>query len=66
MIVATRPLLLSVLKERLENMDLAEEDWQSFLALTTNLISTGINSAVKTLQILTDNDSILGQSPIPR
>ncbi|KAB2574693.1 hypothetical protein DBV05_g6609 [Lasiodiplodia theobromae] len=58
-IVATRPLLLSVLKERLENMDLAEEDWQSFLALTTNLISTGINSAVKTLQILSDNDSIL-------
>lgn len=66
MIVATRPLLLSVLKERLENMDLAEEDWQSFLALTTSLISTGINSAAKTLQILSDNDSILGQSPTPR
>ncbi|OGM47217.1 Zn(II)2Cys6 transcription factor [Aspergillus bombycis] len=58
-IVATRPLLLSVLKERLDKLDHGEEDWQSFLAPTKSLISTGIKSAAKTLQILTDEDSLL-------
>ncbi|OBT81970.1 hypothetical protein VE02_09318 [Pseudogymnoascus sp. 03VT05] len=58
-IVATRPLLLSVLKERLEKLDQGEEDWQSFLALTKPLISTGIKSAVKTLQILHEEDGLL-------
>ncbi|KAF7621143.1 hypothetical protein AFLA_011453 [Aspergillus flavus NRRL3357] len=58
-IVATRPLLLSVLKERLDKLDQGEEDWQNFLAPTKTLISTGIKSAAKTLQILTDEDSLL-------
>ena len=63
-IVATRPLLLSILKERLEKLDHGEEDWQSFLAPTKALINTGIKSAVKTLQILSDEDSLLGASII--
>ncbi|BCR89890.1 Zn(II)2Cys6 transcription factor [Aspergillus chevalieri] len=58
-IVATRPLLLSILKERLEKLDHGEEDWQSFLAPTKALINTGIKSAAKTLQILSDEDSLL-------
>ncbi|KAE8355439.1 Zn(II)2Cys6 transcription factor [Aspergillus coremiiformis] len=58
-IVATRPLILSVLKERLDKLGHGEEDWQNFLAPTKNLISTGIKSAAKTLQILTDEDSLL-------
>lgn len=64
MIVATRPLLLSALMERLKNLDHEREDWQEFLALTKTLISTGIKSAVKTLQILSNNDNLLGQSSI--
>lgn len=60
MIIATRPLLLSVLKERLEKLGRAEEDWQKFLALPKSLISIGIKSAVKTLQILSDENSLLG------
>ncbi|KAL2860916.1 uncharacterized protein BJX67DRAFT_386196 [Aspergillus lucknowensis] len=59
-IVATRPLLLSVLKERLERLGHGEEDWQSIVAPTNALISAGIKSAAKTLQILTDEDSLLG------
>ncbi|KAL1634393.1 hypothetical protein SLS56_002403 [Neofusicoccum ribis] len=58
-IVATRPLLLSVLKERLERLGREKEGWQSILAHTTSLISTGIKSAAKTLQILSDEDIIL-------
>lgn len=59
-IVATRPLLLSVLKERLEKLNSgAAEDWQSCLAPIKSLISTGIKSAAKTLQILSDEDSLL-------
>lgn len=65
MIVATRPLLLSVLKERLEKLCQGEEDWRSFLALTKPLISTGIKSAVKTLQVLASEDSPLGKSLAP-
>lgn len=61
-IVATRPLLLSVLKERLEKLGQEEEEYEyeHFLALTTTVISTGIKSAVKTLQILAHEDSLLG------
>ncbi|KAL4907807.1 hypothetical protein BDW74DRAFT_189219 [Aspergillus multicolor] len=58
-IVATRPLLLSVLKERLQKLDHGAEDWQSIVAPTNVLISAGIKSAAKTLQILTDEDSLL-------
>jgi hypothetical protein len=60
-VVATRPLLLSILKERLERLGQREDDWQSFLAPTKVLISTGIKSALKTLQILTDENSLLGK-----
>lgn len=58
---ATRPLLLSVLKERLDKLDYGECDWKSFLAPIKSLIGTGIKSAVKTLQILSDQDSFLGK-----
>ncbi|KAJ5355331.1 uncharacterized protein N7496_012543 [Penicillium cataractarum] len=58
-LVATRPLLLSVLKERLDRLGGREDDWQSFLAPTKALISTGIKSALKTLQILADENSQL-------
>ncbi|KAE8316587.1 fungal-specific transcription factor domain-containing protein [Aspergillus transmontanensis] len=58
-IIATRPLLLSVLKERLEKLGRAEEDWQKFLALPKSLISIGIKSAEKTLQILSDENGHL-------
>ncbi|RDW93691.1 Zn(II)2Cys6 transcription factor [Aspergillus mulundensis] len=58
-IVATRPLLLSVLKERLEKLGRAEENWQKFLALPKSLIATGIKSAEKTLQILGDENGLL-------
>ncbi|KAL4996464.1 hypothetical protein BDV10DRAFT_202384 [Aspergillus recurvatus] len=58
-IVATRPLLLSVLKERLQKLNHGAEDWQSIVAPTNALISAGIKSAAKTLQILADEDSLL-------
>lgn len=61
MVVATRPLLLSVLKERLERLGQREDNWESFLAPTKALISTGIKSAIKSLQILTDENSLLGK-----
>lgn len=56
---------MSVLKERLERLgDIGhrEDDWRSFLAPTKALISTGIKSAIQTLQILTDEDSLLGKN----
>jgi proline utilization trans-activator len=62
--VATRPLLLSILKERLERLGQPEDDWQSFLAPTKALISTGIKSATKTLHILTDENSLLGKTVV--
>ncbi|RSL74474.1 hypothetical protein CEP52_004905 [Fusarium oligoseptatum] len=59
-IVATRPLLLSVLKERLDMLGHpGDENWESFLSQTAAVISTGIKSAVKTLQILTTEYSLL-------
>ncbi|KAM0327639.1 hypothetical protein ACHAQA_005932 [Verticillium albo-atrum] len=57
--VATRPLLLFVLQERLNNSGRVDKNWEPFLSTTTSLISTGIKSAVKTLQILTDEDYVL-------
>ncbi|GAP93113.1 putative Zn 2Cys6 transcription factor [Rosellinia necatrix] len=58
-LLATRPLLLSILQERLDRLGRVEEDWQSFLSSTTALISAGIKSAVKILQILSFEDSLL-------
>ncbi|RJE19496.1 hypothetical protein PHISCL_08158 [Aspergillus sclerotialis] len=58
-IVATRPLLLSVLKERLDKLGRADEDWQKFLALPKSLISTGIKSAEKTIQIIGNENGLL-------
>lgn len=62
-IVATRPLLLSVLMELLD-LDSERTTWQGLLAHTKPLVATGIKSAVKTLQILSGEDSILGTSPL--
>ncbi|KAF5856487.1 hypothetical protein ETB97_007289 [Aspergillus alliaceus] len=58
-IVATRPVLLSALMERLENLAHKREYWRAFLALTKTLISSGIKSAVKSLQILSNDDNLL-------
>ncbi|KAK2936810.1 hypothetical protein FoTM2_000025 [Fusarium oxysporum f. sp. vasinfectum] len=59
-IVATRPLLLSVLKERLDILGQpGNENSEAFLGQTAAVISTGIKSAVKTLQILTSEYSLL-------
>ncbi|PTB36728.1 hypothetical protein M441DRAFT_149933 [Trichoderma asperellum CBS 433.97] len=59
-IVATRPLLFSILKERLDMLEHpGNENWDSFLAKTGAVISTGIKSAVKTVQILTSEYSLL-------
>lgn len=62
-IVATRPLLLSLLKERLDKLEQGEGDWQGFLNLTKPLISTSIKSAIKTLQVLSNEDGLLGNVP---
>ncbi|ATY65318.1 C6 transcription factor [Cordyceps militaris] len=59
-VFATRPLLLSVMKERLDLLGCrGDEDWTDFLAQTGSVISTGIKSAAKTLQILTSEYSVL-------
>ncbi|KAI1088767.1 hypothetical protein F5B19DRAFT_470128 [Rostrohypoxylon terebratum] len=59
-IVGTRPLLLSVLKERLDVLGYPSDDHcESFLAQTGTVISTGIKSAAKTLQILSSEYSLL-------
>ncbi|KAF4902225.1 Thiamine repressible genes regulatory protein thi1 [Colletotrichum viniferum] len=50
-VIATRPLLLSALKQSLEN----------FMAPLIPLMSTGIKSAVKTLQILSGEDTLIGK-----
>lgn len=59
-IIATRPLLLSVLKERMEKLDQPEEEWHKFLILPRSLVSIGIKSAVKSLEILYDESITLG------
>lgn len=59
---ATRPLLLWALRERLDNLGKGQEDlstFNSFLALTTTLIMTGIRSAEKTLHILSSEETLL-------
>ena len=56
-IIATRPLLLSVLKERMEKLIQSEEEWHKFLILPRSLVSIGIKSAVKSLEILYDEKS---------
>lgn len=65
MVEATHPLLLSVLKERLESLDHERKDWQDLLALTKALISISIKSAEKTLQILSEDDGLLGKPTVP-
>lgn len=60
MIIATRPLLLSVLKERMEKLDRPEQEWLRLLILPRSLVSIGIKSAVKSLEILSDEGIILG------
>lgn len=62
-IFATRPLLLSVMKERLDILGHpGDENWESFLGQTRAVISTGIKSAAKTLQIVTSEDGLLRKS----
>ncbi|KAH0421631.1 hypothetical protein CcaCcLH18_13310 [Colletotrichum camelliae] len=59
-IVATRPLLISILKERLDMVDnVTEVDWESILSHTAGIISSGIKSASKTLQVLSSEYSLL-------
>lgn len=50
-----------MLKERLDRLGHGPEDWQSIVATTDGLISAGIKSAIKTLQILKDEDNLLGE-----
>lgn len=64
MIAATRPLLLSVLKERLDSLDHETENWQDFLVLTKILISISIKSAEKALHILSEDDGLLGKATL--
>ncbi|RJE22072.1 hypothetical protein PHISCL_05578 [Aspergillus sclerotialis] len=64
-IIATRPLLLSVLKERLEKLGHEEEDWQKFLTLPKSLMSIGIKSAEKTLQTLSGENAFVGGTTNP-
>jgi hypothetical protein len=58
--------LLSVLKERLEKLGRADEDWQGFFELTTRLITTSIKSATKTIQILSEDDNQTGKFLCPK
>ncbi|KAK1676008.1 hypothetical protein BDP55DRAFT_693686 [Colletotrichum godetiae] len=58
-IMATRPLFLSALKQELENFGWGGGDPQTFSSPLKTLVSTGIKSAVKTLQILSGDDSFL-------
>ncbi|EFY88563.1 C6 transcription factor [Metarhizium acridum CQMa 102] len=59
-IFATRPPLLAALKERSELLGHPDdENWDSFLAQTATVISAGIKSAAKTLQILSKEYSLL-------
>ncbi|GKZ67843.1 hypothetical protein AnigIFM50267_002395 [Aspergillus niger] len=58
-IVATRPLLLSALMERLSTLNSTNEEIGNSLDLTKTLITAGIKSASKTLQIISNSDSLL-------
>ncbi|KAI1840695.1 hypothetical protein JX266_013102 [Neoarthrinium moseri] len=57
-IVATRPLLLSVLKERLDTLGYMSSS-KDLLVRTWPVISVGLKSAVKTVEILTSEYSLL-------
>ena len=46
--------------ERLSKLDTDSDDAAETLDLTRTLIMTGIKSASKTLQIISQNDSLLG------
>lgn len=53
------------MKERLDLLGFrGDENWTDFLAQTGSVISTGIKSAMKTLQILTSEYSVLGKRVI--
>ncbi|GKZ44513.1 hypothetical protein AbraIFM66951_006717 [Aspergillus brasiliensis] len=55
----TRHVTLLYHQERLDRLSHGLEDWQSIVAPTDGLISAGIKSAIKTLQILKDEDNLL-------
>lgn len=61
-IMATRPLFLSALKQELGKFEWSGRDPQTFSPPLKTLVETGIKSAVKTLQILSGDDSLLGKS----
>ncbi|WQF77306.1 hypothetical protein CDEST_02320 [Colletotrichum destructivum] len=58
-IMATRPLFLSALKQELESLTDDQGDSMSLSTPLRSLVSTGIKSAMKTLQILSGEDSLL-------
>ncbi|KAF0318009.1 hypothetical protein GQ607_014794 [Colletotrichum asianum] len=58
-VIATRPLLLSALKQQLDNFGRGLPDMEGFMAPLIPLMSTGIKSAVKTLQILSGEDTLI-------
>ena len=45
----------------MENLERPEEEWQDFFVLPRNLVSIGIRSAVKSLEILSDDEILLGK-----
>ncbi|PYH96245.1 Zn(II)2Cys6 transcription factor [Aspergillus ellipticus CBS 707.79] len=51
-IFATRPLLLAVLRERLDKLDLPPDCCRRIVPLMETLITTGVNSAAKSLRLL--------------
>lgn len=59
--MATRPLLLSALKQKLDSFGEDARNLESLLAPLTPLMSTGIKSAVKTLQILSVEECLTGK-----
>lgn len=46
----------------MEKIDRPEDEWHKFLVLTKSLVSIGIKSAVKSLEILSDENIILGMT----
>ncbi|KAH9238184.1 hypothetical protein K456DRAFT_1747775 [Colletotrichum gloeosporioides 23] len=58
-VIATRPLLLSALKQQLDHFGRGLPDMEGFMATLIPLMSTGIKSAVKTLQILSGEDTLI-------
>ncbi|KZL81741.1 zn 2cys6 transcription factor [Colletotrichum incanum] len=58
-IMATRPLFLFALKQELESFDYGQRNEEDLAAPLITFILTGIKSATKTLQILSNEDSLL-------